>query len=539
MSFFRSDISVHDDASITVTETIQADFSVAKHGIFRNIPWRYTTDDGGTMQVPVQVTRVARNGESEPYTTSYSGDNLEIKIGDADTTITGEQTYTIEYSAQAAVNFFSDHDELYWNATGHDWEVPLGAVEVSVRLDTLVAKDQLQVRCLTGVVGSTASDCVATTDDSAVSATTVGQPLTVVFGWPPGFVTKPENYDQIRSTAGTTLIERIFKTPIVFWGLNGAFPLLALMGMMWHWRQRGRDVPGKGTVIAQYEPPSGLTPGEMGTLYDEQANHRDVIATMVDLAVRGHLTITQLTTKKFLGTSTDYQLDQLHPTKTTPLKDHEKQILEGLFSGGERVTLSKLKGTFADDVKKIQGSLYDQVRDQGYFTANPNTIRTLYIVAGLIVAGAGFFLVPFLIFGPIVVGLVIAGIGPFMPKRTAKGAEALWHAKGFKLFLEKAEKYRIKWQEKENIFETYLPYAMAFGVADKWTKAFEGLQRESPGWFHGNGNTFNTIMFWSALNSFSTASAKSFAPPAASGGSGLGGGGFSGGGFGGGGGGSW
>jgi uncharacterized membrane protein len=80
---------------------------------------------------------------------------------------------------------------------------------------------------------------------------------------------------------------------------------------------------------------------------------------------------------------------------------------------------------------------------------------------------------------------------------------------------------------------------MAFGVADKWTKAFEGLQKEAPNWYHGNSSTFNTVMFWSAMNSFSTASAKSFAPPAASGGSGLGGGGFSGGGFGGGGGGSW
>jgi uncharacterized membrane protein len=515
--------------------------------------------------VPIEVEKVERNNESEPYTTSFVGDKLEVKIGDPDVTLIGAQTYTIVYTASAAVNFFDDHTELYWNVTGSDWEVPLGAVEVSARLATQVAVDQLQVRCFTGIVGATTEDCTTTTSDSAAGAQANGQPLTIVFGWPNGVVTKPANYDEIRSTAGTTRIGRFFKQPIVFWGLNIVWPFLVGLWLIQHWRKRGRDVPGKGTVIAQYEPPAGLTPGEMGTLYDEHANHRDVIATIVDLAVRGYLEITEIETKKLLRTSKDYELTCTKDfQKNSTLREHERIVLAGLFlsekvvslkgmvaklDAGEwsktepllqkKVKLSDLKGSFANDLKDIRDKLYAQVRDQGYFTANPNTVRIVYIVAGLAMAGLGFLLVEFFIVGPITAGLLVAAVGPFMPKRTAKGAEALWHAKGFKLFLEKAEKYRIKWQEKENIFETYLPYAMAFGVADKWTKAFEGLQKEAPNWYHGNSSTFNTVMFWSAMNSFSTASAKSFAPPAASGGSGLGGGGFSGGGFGGGGGGSW
>lgn len=539
MPVFRSAITINDDASITVTETIQADFAVEKHGIFRNIPWRYATDDGSTMQVPIEIQRVERNNAPEPYKVSFIGDQLQIKIGDADRTIDGQQTYTIVYTAAAAVNFFDDHSELYWNVTGNDWEVPFRTVEASVRLNTPVTKDKLQVRCFIGSVGSTNEDCVATIDDSSAAAATIGQSLTIVFGWPNGVVTKPNNYEAIRSTAGTTAAERVFSRPAIFWGLNVGVPFIVGLWLLWHWRQRGRDVPGKGTIIAQYEPPAGMTPGEMGTLFDEQANHRDIIATMVDLAVRGHLTISEVKTKKFIGTSTDFRLDRLTPKHVQTLKDHEAKLLAGLFDGGTSVTLSELKGTFADDVKKIQAHLYEQVRDQGYFTANPSTVRIMYIIAGVVFAGLGATVAVFGIFGPILGGLMIAGIGPFMPKRTAKGADALWQAKGFKLFLEKAEKYRLKWQEKENIFETYLPYAMAFGVADKWTKAFADLQKQAPSWYHGNGNTFNTVIFWSALNSFSTASAKSFAPPAASGSSGFGSGGFSGGGFGGGGGGSW
>lgn len=535
---FRSEITVHADASITVTETITTHFGLAKHGIFRKIPWRYQTDDDATMQVPIDVQEVKRNGQIEPYTTSIIGDKVEIKIGDADKTIIGEQTYTIVYVAKAVVNFFDDHAELYWNVTGNDWEVRVTNVTTTIFLPAGVKAEGLLATCYTGAIGSTNRDCEIGLEPPEVRYT-AKEPLTVVIGWPIGIVTKPENYDQLRSTAGTTAIERVMKHPVMFWGLNAVWPLLVGLWLWRHWHLRGKDALNRGTVIAQYDPPNTLTPGEMGTLFDEHANHRDVIATMVDLAVRGYLTITEVKTKKMIGSSIDYRLDRLTPTATTPLKDHEQKMMNGLFANGSSVTLADLKGTFADDVIKIQGHLYDQVRDQGYFTANPNTIRIVYIVVGSILAGLGFLFVDFLIFGPIVAGLLIAATGPFMPKRTVKGAEALWHAKGFKLFLEKAEKYRIHWQEKQNIFETYLPYAMAFGVADKWTKAFADLQKQSPAWYHGSDGTFNTIMFWSALNSFSTASAKSFTPPAASGGSGFGGGGFSGGGFGGGGGGSW
>lgn len=540
MPFFRSAITVHNDASITVTETVQADFSQAKHGIYRNIPWRYQTNDGSSIQVPITIDRVERNNSTEPYTTSKVGDELVVKIGDANTTITGEQTYTIVYTAQAAVNFFTDHDELYWNATGTNWEVPLQAVETSVRLDMQVSKDQLQVKCFTGATGSTAQDCTATVDDSAGSFTANGQFLTVVFGWPKGVVTKPDNYDQLR-TGGTTTNDYLMPLAWLLI-LNIGIPLVALGVLFWYWLRHGRDPKGPGTVIAQYDPPPGMTPGEMGVLMDETANHRDIIATMVDLAVRGYLTITEKEKTGLLGLqkSKDYILDKTVPkTAGQPLRPHEQNMLASLFSTGNQVSLSELKGTFADDVKKIQSHLYTQVAADGYFLRNPQTVRMTFLILGAVVVGLGFITVPIGIFALIPIGVMLILFGFVMPQRTPKGAGAYWHAKGFKLFLEKAEKYRIHWQEKENIFEAYLPYAMAFGVADKWTKAFASLQQEPPNWYHGSGGTFNTLMLWSALNNFSTVSAKSFALPAASGSSGIGGGGMSGGGFGGGGGGSW
>jgi uncharacterized membrane protein len=131
--------------------------------------------------------------------------------------------------------------------------------------------------------------------------------------------------------------------------------------------------------------------------------------------------------------------------------------------------------------------------------------------------------------------------GYFMPARTVKGTDAYAWALGFKEYLSKAEKYRLKWEEKENIFEKFLPYAMVFGVVDKWAKAFAGLNTQPPSWYHGSSmNVWSPIIF---ANTLSTATSSfghaMMTAPSAKGGGGFGGGGMGGGGFGGGGGGSW
>lgn len=139
-------------------------------------------------------------------------------------------------------------------------------------------------------------------------------------------------------------------------------------------------------------------------------------------------------------------------------------------------------------------------------------------------------------------GVLFLIFARIMPKKTKKGADAYWKILGFRDFIKTAEKYRAQFYEKENIFEEYLPYAIIFGLTDKWAKAFEGIYQKQPDWYEGRSfGTFSTVAFVSSLNSslshFNSAFASSAG--AAGGHSGLGGGGFSGGGFGGGGGGSW
>lgn len=528
---FRAAIVVNQDASIHITETISTKIQ-ARHGIFRNIPDRYRLDNGDEASIPITIQSVRRNEQPEPYQISHQGDQLVVKIGDPDKYVNGAQTYQLVYTAEAAVNFFEDHDELYWNVTGTDWETRLATVQATVTLPAAVPAQDLQLACYTGPLGSRATECTATADQETVFS--AKDFLTIVVGWPKGVVTKPDNYDQLRQPSGRSPSSAWYN--IILWA-NIFVPVAVAFSLWQYWRRHGRDPKDSRTIIAQYDPPPGLTPGEMGVLFDEQANQRDIVATIIGLAVRGYLEITEVEKTKMLGLgkSKDYRLTR----KTQDYRDlrgHERDLMTGLFTT-DVVHLSTLKGEFADDVKLIQHDLYQQVADDGYFHRHPDKARKKFLAIGGVCLAIGVFLFVFL-FGLVAIGGLLMIFARFMPKRTTKGVEALWQARGFKLFLEKAEKYRLQWQEREHIFEKFLPYAMAFGVADKWSKAFAGLNQPPPAWYHGPG-TFNSLALWSALSTFSTVSARSFSPPAASGGSGFGGGGFSGGGGGGGGGGSW
>jgi uncharacterized membrane protein len=140
------------------------------------------------------------------------------------------------------------------------------------------------------------------------------------------------------------------------------------------------------------------------------------------------------------------------------------------------------------------------------------------------------------------VGLLQAGMSPMMPRRTAKGSEALRRVLGFRLFIDTAEKDRAKFAEQANIFSEYLPYAVVFGCVEKWARVFREIdtQAQVQGWYAGShpGATFAAADFSRSLETFSSSVSNVIAStPGSSGSSGFGG--SSGGGGGGGGGGSW
>ena len=151
---FAADIAIQADGSLRVDESIDVDFgTLQRHGIFRNVPIRYEYDATRERVYDLSVRGVTdANGRNLTYERTNEGPYAVIKIGDADRTLTGAQTYRISYDVRGALNAFGDHDELFWNATGGDWSVPIRAASATVTVKGGVTA----VACFEGPTGSQA-----------------------------------------------------------------------------------------------------------------------------------------------------------------------------------------------------------------------------------------------------------------------------------------------------------------------------------------------------------------------------------------------
>lgn len=536
---FHTDITIHENRDIDVTETIVADFANEAHkGIARVIP----NNDNGDLTFKNATNE---NGK-EWLTTTYDENNsLNIEmINWSDKPTNDTNTFIIKYIAENVITSFDTdtnykHDELYWNINGTDWPVKTNEVTAEIHLPKKIPSSEIKLECYTGAFGEAEKNCSWEQKDEQTISFKATKPfsayenLTVVVGMPIGTVIKMTESEKMWQ-----YIKRNF----------GFFiPFLTLFIMIWLWHTRGRDEKTlKTTIMPHYKPPEGLLPTETGTIIDEKIHPQDITATIIDFAIKGYIKINEIEKPGFFGKSTDYELELTKQYKTT--KEFEKQIMEGIFSEnktGSKKKVSELENKFFKYIPKIKSSVMNQLVIDGYFPHSPQKIRTIYgsIGGAMIVIPAQFAsLIPgSATAGLIISGIIIAIIGQFLPRKTKKGTETYYVLKGLYEYINTAEKDRMQFQEQNNIlFEKLLPYAISFGLVKKWATAFEGILNTPPNWYypaHGWANHFTMMHFANTLSSMNGKLTTNITSrPGGRGGSGFGGGGFSGGGGGGGGG---
>jgi hypothetical protein len=543
---FHATIQVEPDGAIAVAESIVARFTGSWNGVYRTIPVEYHTDQGFNWTLRLELLGATdENGRTLRVDKSRERHYAKFKIwvpGAQDAT----HTVVLRYRARNGLRFFEDHDELYWNVTGDEWDVPLDAV--SARIELPAAAGGIRAIAFNGAYGSTAQEATVETRGTTVSvvmphALGFHEGLTAVVGWDKGVVTPPSTASRVAGFLGSN------------WPL--AIPIPAFLLAFAAWRRRGRD-PRRLPVTVQYDPPQGFTPGEAGTLLDNSVDMRDITATLVDLAVRGYLRIEEIDDRMLFGLigGREYVLHRLEPAAPgSPLAPHEQGVYDGIFaSRGATVKMSELENQFYSKLPGIRTNLFDRLLEKGAYHARPDRVRARWtgggIFAGVLIgtlggATAGQLLmtpVPFIVAG-VLVALILIGFGAIMPARTEAGARLLEQVLGFEEFLRRVESEHFKRVilEKPELFDRYLPYAMAFGVERQWARAFEGIYKQSPTWYTGSGGVaFSPSHFSNSLAAMtSKASSTLSSSPRSSSGSGFGGGGSSGGGGGGGGGGGF
>ncbi|HYN05934.1 MAG TPA: DUF2207 domain-containing protein [Vicinamibacterales bacterium] len=555
---------IQPDGTLVVSEAIDVDFrGLSRHGIFRDVAHRQDFDGKHNREYDIRLSGVtAADGRRHQVKELDEGGLRRFRIGDPDKEISGKETYRIDYSIGGALNAFADHDELYWNATG-PWPVRIAAASIVVRAP---GGSIDRADCFQGPAGSRQKCAARFTPDEAVFTATrpleEEEQLTIVVSLRKGAVAEPRPVILRKPRE----VNEFFELTPLAGGLSLFGLLLAIGGVGGLWWEIGRDrrsvalhaqpsdtqeerepLFGARPIGVEFEPPEQIRPGQTGLLIDETADTLDVTATIVDLAVRGYLSIRELPKEGWFG-SKDWQLDRLKPADTN-LVQYERIVLAGLFDTGSPRKLSELKNKFYDDLAKAKKSLYEDAVSRRWFPRHPESVRTMWRVLGLIALAGGVFLT-FVLgrnFGAGLIGLpVIVGgalltiVSRAMPRRTALGREMMRRTLGFAKYIRTAETQQQAFAERANIFTAYLPYAIAFRCVDQWARAFQDIdmQAATASWYMGS-STFNPSSFSSSVESFSSSvSTVMTSTPGGSGGSGFSGG-SSGGGGGGGGGGSW
>jgi hypothetical protein len=196
---FDTDITVQEDGTLHIKETIVADFSKEEHhGIYRNIPVEYKDSAGKKLTLEYKINSVTdEKGNNWWYEESRIGEYVNIKAGDPDSYQNKPTTFIIDYEIVRAVSHqFDDQDEIYWNATGNEWEVSIKNASTTIHFPDTIKPDDLQATCYTGKYGSTEQECTSTIADNTIIYKTLGElnpmeGLTIVAGFPKGIVNPP------------------------------------------------------------------------------------------------------------------------------------------------------------------------------------------------------------------------------------------------------------------------------------------------------------------------------------------------------------
>jgi uncharacterized protein (TIGR04222 family) len=562
ISNYAVDLRLTEDDVLHVRETIDYDFGATyRHGIDRWIPVEFKYGKDQFREFPIDKISVSSPSGAPAQLRTTGRATIRIRIGDLTRTVTDKQTYVISYDVAGVVNSFSDHQELFWNATGTQWKVLNDATTVTVEGPSSIQK----VACYNGESGSR-STCLGKIDGAGAAHFTSGAlpasaGVTVVAAFPVGSF---PNAAPILKQRGTWLAQAFSLTALtvgaslaLFALLSGAVIIPVLRRGRLPWRRRD-------PVAVQFSPPQGVRPAELGMLMDERVRDVHITATIIDLAVRGYFTIDEVVKPRKTEEGTtrgDWKLTRQPGRSLKELRDYEAQLYGALFAGGKEVRLSRLTPMFGTHLRRARTDLEDGVMSRGWFRARPSKVRATWTKYGLVMlligVGLTWLLAARTSYGLLGLAVLAAGIvvlllAPRMSARSAAGTALLTQTRGFRLYLEKAEPNQIRFEEGEDVYSRHLAFAITFEVAERWAAAFgklaaAGVAVPVPAWSDGQ----MLLGFWAMnnmVNDFSggfdsAPSGSSSATSATSGSSGLSGlgnsGGSSGGGAGGGGGGSW
>ncbi|EQC46054.1 DUF2207 domain-containing protein [Bacteriovorax sp. Seq25_V] len=592
ISDFDVSIIINADSTITVTEEIEVESEGRniKRGIYRDLPLIRGKGNGNIVSNAFRILDLRRDGQKEDFHVKSMKNSIRIYFGRKDTFLkNGIHRYRFSYLMNRHINFLDDVGlgELFWNITGDGWKFPIEKSRVAFQLNSSNPKSLNFEVAYTGKYGTRGADFKIVSGNDIVEVETT-RTLNPGEGWS---VAVRFPIDQVAKLSGPSLVwQDIEVTGIV----SKFFLIIAVFfALVFIWYQTGKD-PTDKIVIPRFYPPEDISAAGANLIYLYGASKEAISASILSLAVKGFVTISE-------EGSFYLEKNESHPEVNT-LPAEEKVLFETLFESTDRVkisrssrsTLVKVKIKYDLALKSLKKDIYISNWSYGVlacfiiFFAGYEAFKgfgeeAIGVFVGLIeYAAIGYLLTStffkkgikskrhkiFVIFPVLFMGfhggvfasicignsylliiiflMLSLSLGIYlalMGRPTKKGYRLHREIEGFKLYLSIAEKDRL---DKLNppkmtveIFEKYLPYALALGEEVQWSTRFDKEVTEavrnvrtghySSSWYRGSGTSFSSAtLIASSLGSSLTsamASSSSSSSGSSSGGGGGGGGG--------------
>jgi hypothetical protein len=474
-------LRVAPDGTMIVSETLDAEFVGHTWGLTRTVP---LDQPGGPVALDLvlfndtldrpQAGRAARVGRTAEMKVHAS---MPLGLKDI------PWTFHIHYRVRGAITADGDGTALRWIVTDGRWNVAVPRIHLRV-----VVPSPIPGHAIEGYADVVRPDGRGVRHDAVVTPHGVSVPslervrgdetLTLMLRWPAGYVTPSR---VVAPTPARAL------APTVASRLAWLVPL-GVLGLCLLLRAQSRETASERAVMPQYEPPDGLRAAELGVLVDESVEPRDVVAAVVELAVRGYLRIERVANS---ADGDDYLISLKRPWLGDPeISPFETIVLAQIYRTPQIQAryLSELRKAGGQTVGPIRDQIYRDLVARGYFRTSPRHARQAWRVAGIgvacvwaqlaLLAGASWSTLA----AGVVAGAVVffAGIG--MSRLTPAGAAARDRARGFREFLQRAERDRIERLAPDTLHRL-LPHAIALGITEAWISRFERLPVPPPGWY--------------------------------------------------------